>query len=97
MVNKESTSLGEAFNLISQERSRQDVLHPDNDHSPEYWLAILSEEVGEVAKEVVDRNNLENLRNELIQVAATAIRFLQSIPKPGPIADSNLISQWIRK
>lgn len=68
----------EAQKLISEEIDRQEMKWGKlrNQH-PATWLTILTEEVGEMAKEICDsgfdtRNMKENYRTELIQVAAVA-------------------------
>lgn len=53
------------------------------------WLAVLTEEVGEAAKDVTQRNvppvdilvgpTVEQLRAELVQVAAVAARWIRAI------------------
>lgn len=53
-------------------------------HEPSWWLAILSEEFGEFARDVVEREFEEgrytdNMRNELIQVAAVAIAAIEDL------------------
>lgn len=97
MVTNETTSLHEVFSLITEERNNQDIKHPNNDHSPEYWLAILVEEVGEAAKEIVERQSILKLRAELVQVATTAVRMLQCLPNPGPSGNKELIQKWIQQ
>lgn len=42
------------------------------------WQTILSEEVGEAAKEVLDRN-FDKLEAELIQCAAVALAWLEDL------------------
>jgi NTP pyrophosphatase (non-canonical NTP hydrolase) len=60
------------FDAIIQERKRQDMLHP--------WikktnrLAILVEEVGEIAQALQGEGNLEE---ELVQLAAVCVRWLE--------------------
>ncbi len=80
---------------ISQELARQYYRHPDDHIGLPHWrpserLAILTEEVGEVAGEVTialapvkrpeirDRQR-EALREELVQVAACAIAWIQAL------------------
>ena len=68
---------------IIRERERQDDLWgkaTERDYTPEKWLAVLVEEVGEVAKSIQD-GSVENLKEELTQVAAVAIAFLETIPE----------------
>ncbi|MDM1294290.1 hypothetical protein HX021_08260 [Sphingobacterium sp. N143] len=57
-------------------------------HNPLMWHAILGEEFGEVAKEVVEYSfdvskiyRLKKMREELIQVAAVAISFVDSLDR----------------
>lgn len=61
---------------ICNERERQNQLHPE---FPEALrMAILTEEVGEVAKAIIEVDPA-NLREELVQVAAVAVRWIQFI------------------
>lgn len=60
------------------ERMRQDRLHPE---FPEHIrMAVLSEEVGEVGK-ALQEGNKANLIEELYQVAAVAVRWIQHIER----------------
>ena len=76
------------YSAISTERKRQEdkfpgrtVAHPDHLTDPER-LFVLVEEVGEVARAI--RNKLyprrepQNLREELVQVAAVAVAWLEA-------------------
>lgn len=45
--------------------------------APEVWLAVLTEEVGEVARAVLERD-YPNMEHELAQVAAVAIRWMEA-------------------
>jgi len=67
------------FADIEQERIRQDEKWGDVDHRGEYWLAILSEEVGEVAREVLEGRESVCLYDELIQVAAVAVAWAAKV------------------
>lgn len=42
-------------------------------------VAVLTEEVGEVARAVLDITNPDHLRAELVQVAAVAVAWLESL------------------
>jgi NTP pyrophosphatase (non-canonical NTP hydrolase) len=64
------------FRLIDAERLRQDARHPE-------WyegkaLAVLVEEVGEVAKALNEMDKVELIR-ELVQVAAVSVRWLENM------------------
>lgn len=60
---------------------RQDELWGENRIQNAFvWNAILTEEVGEVAKEVLERNQ-GKLRAELIQVAAAAINWIKALDR----------------
>lgn len=74
---------------IKEERIKQDSRWGVQNHSPEHWLMILGEEVGEVNRAalegiVLDSNGIKvhdkwkNYREELIQVAAVAIAMVES-------------------
>jgi NTP pyrophosphatase (non-canonical NTP hydrolase) len=73
--------------LIGQERNRQDAKWGPQDHSGAHWLAILMEEVGEVAECVchtevgpvggVAQRFDDLLELELIQVAAVCVAWVE--------------------
>lgn len=81
---------------ILQERKKQDAKFGIQNHSPIEWIAILGEEFGEASKEALEAHfkqknnfgslgkseeNLQNLRNELIQVAAVAAAFVECLDR----------------
>lgn len=53
-------------------------------HSPEWWLTIMTEEVGEFAEDILeghftDGRYRHNMRNELIQIAAVAVAAIEDL------------------
>lgn len=75
---------------VAAECGRQDAKWGQQDHSPERWFAILGEEFGEVAREVTkwipprDRApDAANYRQELIQLAAVAVRMVECFDRQG--------------
>lgn len=72
-MNQQDVKILETFlHQIVVERSRQDSKFGErNDYSPERWLVILMEEVGEVSTAILE-NDVENYLEELIHVAAVA-------------------------
>lgn len=76
------------FREISDERERQEELKAsgrfsetcaDAGMSPTLKLAVLTEEVGEVARCLCDGDSNARLREELVQVAAVAMAWLESL------------------
>ena len=75
------------FELINQERRRQDEKWG---RRPGYWpasqdrkLAVLVEEVGEVAEAILTDSKgkpAQDIRMELVQVAAVAVAWLETLP-----------------
>lgn len=61
------------FNAIIEERAHQDETHDFPDH---LRMAVLAEEVGEVAS-ALQEERVDHLIEELIQVAAVAIRWIE--------------------
>lgn len=49
-----------------------------SDIGPGLWLAVLTEEVGEVARAMLEKDPRE-LKRELVQVAATAMQMASNI------------------
>ena len=71
---------------VYDERLRQQELWGKQNHQPHRWLAILLEEVGEVAKEVNDADegaamDWDAYREELIQVAAVAVQMIECMDR----------------
>jgi NTP pyrophosphatase (non-canonical NTP hydrolase) len=66
----------EILRAIIEERQRQDKLHPANNIKD--YLTILVEEVGEVAAALQGEGILTE---ELIQVAAVCIRWIEAYEK----------------
>jgi NTP pyrophosphatase (non-canonical NTP hydrolase) len=70
------------FERISIERERQDDLH---EFPTEIRLAVLTEEVGEIAKELQERHyegkDKFHLIIELIQTAAVCVRWIEELEK----------------
>lgn len=63
--------------LISVERDYQLKQWGDQKHSDEKWLAILTEEVGEVAKAILEEDDVELLK-EMCQVGAVLESWVTS-------------------
>ena len=70
-----------AIKDILEERRGQDRVWGQQNHSPEIWLSILMEEVGELSQEMLNRrfdnSATPNLQVEMMQVAAVAVAMLE--------------------
>lgn len=83
--------LGEILSDIIKELDRQRLKWGEQNHAPEWWLAILGEEVGEANKAALEAHFKDHYRNaewseyekELIQVAAVAISAIESMRRNG--------------
>lgn len=65
--------------MIVEERLKQDIKWgPARTMNPFKWAAILTEEVGEVSSACLEQDD-ENLKEELIQVAAVALAWLERL------------------
>lgn len=74
----------EVLRLINIERERQEALYgPQDNRTNLEWLAILSEEFGEVSKEVNDiyfkNKDTDDYCIELVQLAAVCVAVLEKI------------------
>lgn len=84
------TYQGEVLEDIRKERARQDAKWGDQIlHTDEIWTAILGEEYGEAAQEVL-RSHFGNkpkqdLYAELIQVAAVATVWCEALKRRGAV------------
>jgi NTP pyrophosphatase (non-canonical NTP hydrolase) len=64
---------------VEKERARQDKLWgSQRDFTTHQWLAILMEEVGEVARAALSHDR-DNWYEELIQVAAVAVQMAEHL------------------
>jgi NTP pyrophosphatase (non-canonical NTP hydrolase) len=85
---KSMTTNRTQFNAIKdvvEERKRQEAKWGEQNHAPIYYLAILTEEVGEFAKECLTdhfgKTRTENLRVEAVQVAAVALAIIECLDR----------------
>ncbi len=63
---------------IRDERASQDKKWGPQKHHVNKWLAILVEEVGEVAEAMLDKD-INEVEKELVQVAAVCVKWLEFI------------------
>ena len=71
---------------VADERTRQNAKWGEQDHDPETWLAILVEEVGELATAMIrdrfgDRDHAADMQTEAIQVAAVAVALVECLKR----------------
>lgn len=69
--------MSDPMNDVKEERLRQNEKWGEQNHSRLMWCAILTEEVGEVAKAALEDSPSE-YREELVQVAAVAVAAIES-------------------
>lgn len=91
MIDAERTL--QAYDSIVYERERQEAKWGQQNHHPVYWLGILTEELGEVARLAIEgdpfhyrgqRTHAEStamLREELVQLAAVAVAAIEHIDR----------------
>ncbi len=72
------TGQAKVIEAVLEERRRQDDKWGVQHHGPDGWLAILTEELGEVAKAILEGSGLR-YRDELIQVAAVAVAAVECL------------------
>jgi NTP pyrophosphatase (non-canonical NTP hydrolase) len=61
---------------IFMERYRQNIIHPWSKHTPR--LAVIVEELGEIGTALQNNDN-DNLKEELTQLAALCVRWLEEL------------------
>lgn len=87
MVPNDQLARNFIYGNIEGERLRQDQKWGDQSGNEDIlWSVVLSEEAGEVAKETLHLNyegtgTIEHLREELIQVAAVAVAWVEALDK----------------
>jgi NTP pyrophosphatase (non-canonical NTP hydrolase) len=72
-------STDEALERIRQERQRQfDKWGDQSHHEPLYWLGILVEEVGEIAKAMIEERDPAAITTEIVHAAAVACQMIEA-------------------
>src|SRR5512146_893176 len=73
---------------VGVERDLQDEEWGEQNHEPEIWLSILTEEVGELATAMLkarfaqyEHRKVRDMRREAIQVAAVAVAFVEYLDR----------------
>jgi NTP pyrophosphatase (non-canonical NTP hydrolase) len=85
------------FRSIALERKRQDDKWGIQNHDPLVWFAIAGEEFGEVAKALVQRESVQMLRAELVQLAAVVVAFIESLDRNElALSDDMSDEEWYR-
>jgi NTP pyrophosphatase (non-canonical NTP hydrolase) len=84
-----SMATGRATESVLRERARQEAKWGEQRHGMTVWLAILQEEVGEAAHDTLQlrslralperHNQLVELADEVTQIAAVAVAWLEHI------------------
>ena len=73
---------------VHKERQRQNAKWGPQHHVDPHWFVILSEEMGEVARAVYERDDPGELEKEIVQVAAVAFAWLEDMMgRPGRFAE----------
>ena len=74
-----------------RERKRQDEKWGIQNHPPEWWLAILMEEVGELSQAIIetrfdngtDLGGVDNIKKEAVHCCAVALAMVECIDRKG--------------
>lgn len=77
LIPVDKQSVANIIQAIKIEVARQETIWGVQNHSPDYWVGILTEEVGEVARAVIERDSVEKICEELIQTAAVCVSFAE--------------------
>ncbi|MBN8824415.1 MULTISPECIES: hypothetical protein [unclassified Spirosoma] len=67
----------QVIELVVAERERQIAKWGKQNLKLYFWILILQEELGEVAKAIIDEEPKENLLNEAVQVTAVAVQMCE--------------------
>jgi hypothetical protein len=70
-----------AINDVRFERQRQDSKWGEQNHDDLYWLGILTEEVGETAKAIIEDRIPSVVKEELVHVTAVGLAWLECMER----------------
>ncbi len=81
----EMSDTGAVLLDVVEERRFQEKKWGQQNHPAAYYYLILAEEVGEVARAILENKTtpIAALRKELVQVAAVAIAMVESLDRNG--------------
>lgn len=86
------------LDAIVQERVRQGLKWGEQNHDDKTWLAILTEEVGELAQAILHDEfggrAAGTARTELVQVAAVAVQWLECMTRRGTAVRNSYQCVW---
>lgn len=74
--------MSKVIDEVIEEQKRQYEKWGEQNHDPFKYLSILVEEVGEVAKAILEHDT-EMIGIELIQTAAIAVSFVECLDRKG--------------
>ncbi len=85
-------AMGQVLRDVVKEREFQDVKWGPQNHGPEVWHLVISEELGEVAEAILTYRHylhtgkapdgvVPHMRAEAVQVAASAVAFIEYIDR----------------
>lgn len=90
-----NTGMVQALNLIYAERVRQNKKWGEQNHDDYRWLAILTEEVGELAQAILEGEfggtHAGTAKAELVHVAAVAAQWLECMERRGEQSDEVVV------
>ena len=72
--------MADVLAMIRIERERQDAEWGEQNHEDLYWLGILMEEVGEIAKAIIECRPAD-VGKELVEAAAVSVAWLECLKR----------------
>lgn len=82
--------------LIAQERQRQDAKWGTVRHlESSFWLTILQEELGEVARGLLENHDSEQVTHELVQCAAVIAAWIEDRQRDSERATAIGLSEYV--
>lgn len=86
-LDKETTHVSYALVSVLEERKKQDTKWGEQNHNPYIYLAILTEEIGELAQAILqtqfggDKGGWKNVRKEAVHTAAVALAIIECLDR----------------
>lgn len=84
-VNKSTKLTRDILADVFKERLKQDKKWGEQNHESLYWLGIVTEELGESAKAVIEHKDWSIIREELIQTAACLVSWIESVERQSKV------------
>lgn len=93
-------AMGDVLQAVADERLRQDEKRGEQNHNPYIYLAIVLEELGELAQAILqtqfggEKGGVDSIKKEALHTAATAVAVIECLNRNTWTNDDVQFPNW---